>query len=308
MKSVGITFLLLSAVAVAVASSTTAKLFIVNALACLGEYSLHANIAYGSLPRQNLDLYVPHHRQGNRPTLIFIPGGCWGACETLPKHDYRFVADSFASRGYGVVVVNYRLFPEVQFPAIIGDVRSALIWVARYGRDYGISSNRLVLMGHSAGAHMATLLDLDPRYLDDGLRRRIMAVVAMAGPYDFLPFTESYEPVLFGPPERFADSQPVSFVKGTEAPMLLLYGEADTRIKPRNILSLSEKVRQRGGRVQTRCYPGIDHSGILAALSRPLRSTEPVYADILHFLDQVGEGGAVNTGSNGSCNKLARAA
>lgn len=301
--TIGASILVLGLVLLVV-NSATAQLFIVNTLARSGAYDRHANVPYGRQPRQKLDIYVPRQHAGDRPTLIFIPGGCWGACETLPKDDYRFIADSFAVQGYGVVIINYRLYPDVMFPSIIDDARAAVAWVARYAQDYGISSRNLVLMGHSAGAHMATLLALDQRYLGPDLRSRIEGVVGLAGPYDFLPFTEPYEPALFGPEARYADSQPINFVDGTEPPMLLLYGEADTRVKPRNILQLTRRIEQRGGTVRDYCYPGIDHPGIIGALSRPLRDIQPVYADILQFLDQVRGGNVPPESRGGSCKSL----
>ena len=91
---------------------------------------------------------------------------------------------------------------------------------------------------------------------------------------------------MFGPEARYAESQPINFVDGTEPPLLLLYGNDDTQVKPRNITNLAQKVRTNGGTVEAHFYDGIDHAEILAALSIPLQSTSPVIDDIFHFVKQ----------------------
>lgn len=285
---------------------TGTRLLVANGIARGGDYRLSADLAYGDDPRQRLDIYLPEQQspeppQPARPTLIFVPGGCWGACETYPKEDYRFVADAFTAQGYAVVIPDYRLYPAVKFATIIGDVRDAVEWVAHHGAQHGLNTDALVLMGHSAGAQMTALLTLDESYLTVATRARLKGYVGLAGPYDFLPFTKSYQPDLFGPEPLYPASQPVNFVGGDEPPLLLLYGTADTTVKPRNILSLTRRVQERGGAVQAHCYAGIDHGGIVGALSRPLQNDTPVYADILAFLAQIGGSAAVANTSPLQC-------
>lgn len=280
---------------------TGTRLLVANGIARGGDYRLSADLAYGDDPRQRLDIYLPEQPLPARPTLIFVPGGCWGACETYPKEDYRFVADAFTAQGYAVVIPDYRLYPAVKFATIIGDVRDAVEWVVRHGAQHGLNTDALVLMGHSAGAQMTALLTLDESYLTAATRARLKGYVGLAGPYDFLPFTKSYQPDLFGPEPLYPASQPVNFVGGDEPPLLLLYGTADTTVKPRNILSLTRRVQEQGGVVQARCYAGIDHGSIVGALSRPLQDDTPVYADILAFLAQIGGSAAVANTSPLQC-------
>lgn len=264
---------------------TSTSLLFVNTLARSGDYSRQADLAYGSDPRQKLDIYLPAaDAPVRKPTLIFVPGGCWGACETFPKDDYRFVADAFTAHGYGVVIVNYRLYPAVRFAPIISDVRDAVEWVHRHGAQQGLNVQALVLMGHSAGAQMTALLTLNEDYLSADTRAHLKGFVGLAGPYDFLPFTKPYQPDLFGPESLYPASQPINFVSGGEPPLMLLYGTADDTVKPRNIINLTNRVQQQGGVVVTRCYAGLDHGRILGVLARPLQDSTPVYRDILAFL------------------------
>ncbi len=268
-----------------------ARLWFVNTLARAGDYQLLADIAYGQDPRQCLDFYRPPAEVPERNlTLVFIPGGCWGACDTYPKEDYRFIADAFTERGYAVAVINYRLYPQHRFAEIVVDAAAAVDTVASQSGKWGKAGGRLVIMGHSAGAHLAAMLALDARYLAPSTREQLAGWIGFAGPYDFLPFSEHYQPDLFGPEERYADSQPVNFVDVSDPPALLLYGNQDARVKPRNILGLSQRLLQQGVPFQAHCYDGIDHGGVIGALSRPLQDQEPVLADVLTFLQQLEQG------------------
>jgi acetyl esterase/lipase len=290
-RTLGWCFALLIVAGAGLTSCSAGKLLVVNTLARGGDYQLQADLAYGADPRQRLDLYLPPPTLPAKPfTLVFIPGGCWGACETFPKEDYRFVADTFVAQGYPVAIVNYRLFPDYRFDTIIADVAAAVEFLAEGRPGVAAPAESLVLLGHSAGGHMASLLALDERHLQVATRARLRGWIGFAGPYDFLPYTEDYQPALFAPEERYPDSQPVNFVSRDDAPALLLYGNDDTSVKPRNILSLSRRLAEQGVAFQARCYDDIDHAGIIGALSRPLRSSQPVLADVLAFLRQLEQG------------------
>ncbi|MEZ5504564.1 MAG: alpha/beta hydrolase [Gammaproteobacteria bacterium] len=273
-------------------SCSSGQLWVVNTLARNGDYLVQADIPYGTDPRQRLDLYQPAASVPSaRMTLVFVPGGCWGACDTFPKDDYRFIADTFTAHGYTVVIPNYRLFPAYGFADIIADVAAAVDLIYRAaGRGAGYRQSASGAERTFGGGQMVALLALDERYLQPDTRQQLTGWIGLAGPYDFLPFTEDYQPALFAPESRYPDSQPVNFVDGGEPPALLLYGRDDVRVKPRNILSLSARLQAQGVPHQALCYDGIDHAGGSLALSRPLRDTRPVLADMLRFLQQLEQG------------------
>jgi acetyl esterase/lipase len=101
-----------------------------------------------------------------------------------------------------------------------------------------------------------------------------------------MPLNKIYQEQLFAPPKKWPDSQPVNFVDGSEPPMLLLYGDKDTTVKPRNIANLTKKVEDLGGDVTSIIYPGINHAGLVGAMSRLVRNNKPVAADIVAFLNE----------------------
>ena len=263
-------------------------LFLVNGLARFGDYSIMSDIRYGSSQLNRLDIYIPENleemQQAKRPVVIFFYGGCWGGCETGFKEEYLFVAQSLTSQGYVAVIADYRRYPDVRFPEIIDDARQATEWVKKNIENYGGNPESIFLMGHSAGAHLAALLTLNETYLSSETRQATRGFIGLAGPYDFLPFTKLYQKEVFAPEETYAQSQPINYVDGTEAPLLLLYGYDDETVKPRNIINLAEKIQQLGGRVETRYYDEIDHVGILGSLSIPLRNRRQVMTDIISFI------------------------
>lgn len=273
------------------AGCTSLELFAINSLARFDDYRVVAGIAYGDWPLNHLDLYLPQQQKAIRATVIFFYGGCWGGCSTINKAYYRFVAQALTAHGYAVAIADYRRYPEVRYAGIMHDTVQAVTWVKMHIAGYGADPDKLFLMGHSAGAHLGAMLTLNEAYLPPEIYRSIKGFIGLAGPYDFLPFTDAYQHEVFGPEENYPASQPVNFVQGSEPPLLLLYGNDDATVKPVNIESLSRKVRQAGGCVETHFYDNLDHVALLAALSIPLKTRQPVLPDIVHFLDHYSQQG-----------------
>ncbi len=112
-------------------------------------YSRETDLAYGPDPRQRLDLYRPD-RPAERPcTVVFFYGGSW---ETGSKADYLFVGQALAAAGHTAILPDYRVWPEVRFPAFVEDGAASVRWATARGEG-----RPLVVMGHSAGAHIALM-------------------------------------------------------------------------------------------------------------------------------------------------------
>ena len=120
-------------------------------------------IAYGTDDRQKLDIYAPEgDALAPYPVLIFFHGGAWRDGE---REGYGFLGRAFASRGFVTVIADYRKSPQVRFPAFVDDTAAAIAWVHSNVGKYQGNTDRIFLMGHSAGAHIAMMTALDPRYL-----------------------------------------------------------------------------------------------------------------------------------------------
>lgn len=279
--------LVLAALPLCAALVGCSPLGLINGAVSRGEFALEADLAYGPLERQKLDLYSPRERADpGSPVVVFVHGGYW---DTGSKADYPFLAESLVSEGFTAAVVNYRLSPGTVFPGFVQDVALAVRWVKDNVARYGGDPTRVSLVGHSAGAHIAALLTLDGSYLAAvGLgREAIRATVGLAGPYDFLPFSPGNARLrrAMGPEAGWPDTQPIRFVDGDEPPMLLLHGGKDTTVDPANSAQLAARIREKGGLAEVRLYPGLDHITLVGALARAGRFLEPrVLPDIVDFL------------------------
>lgn len=245
-----------------------------------GGYVLETDISYGPGERHRLDLYRPARDSGSAPLVVFFYGGAW---EDGDRSDYRFVGAALAARGFTVAIPDYRVYPQVRFPDFLRDGARAVAFVRRVaGPD-----RPLVLMGHSAGAHIAAMLALDAQWLgafglDPALH--IGALVGLSGPYDFLPLTSARLEAIFGPEERLAATQPIAFATAAAPRSFLATGRHDTTVDPGNTERLAARIRSVGGVVERRIYDRLNHRTILGSFAAPLRPLAPVLDDIVAFL------------------------
>jgi acetyl esterase/lipase len=248
-------------------------------------YQKFKDIAYGHHPRQKLDIYVPEGASLKTPVIVFFYGGSW---KKGSKDEYRFVGQAFATKGYITVIADYRLYPEVYFPEFMQDSAAAFVWVHEHIKNYGGDAQKLFVAGHSAGAYNAVMLSLDDTYLSaaGGSREWIKGTIGLAGPYDFLPFTDKDVIAVFSkkPAEL---TQPIHFAHAGAPPMLLLTGNADTDVYPKNTINLAKKLREYSNDVTTHTYSGVAHIGIILALADGFRSKAPTLSDIDMFITTV---------------------
>lgn len=245
------------------------------------------DLAYGPLPAQKLDLYTSAATPA-KGVVVFVHGGYWDSGD---KADYGFVADTLTENGFMTVTVNYRLVPDVTFPSYAEDVALALKWVFDNVASYGGDPEKVFLMGHSAGAHIAALVAFDERYLEavGVLPPKLAGFVGLAGPYDFLPLApdDLRSKAALGPEEVWAQTQPINFVDGGEPPALIATGLEDTTVNPNNSLRFAERIETSGGEVELKTYERLEHVGIIGALGRGARFLEPqVLKDVLAFLQR----------------------
>lgn len=272
----------LFALAIAAACS---PLPILNAVVPTDGYHRTVDIAYGGNPRQKLDVYAPHDTAGAKlkPVVVFFYGGRWDSGD---RADYRFAAEALTSQGIVTVVPDYRVYPEVRFPDFVHDAVAAVRWTKDNAARFGGDANRLYVMGHSAGAHIAALLTLDDEYLKRvGMRPRdLRGMIGLAGPYDFLPLTNETLTKIFGPEEERGRSQPVNYVNGANPPMLLLVGNQDTLVEPGNTTRLAAKIVSAGGPVQVVEFPEYGHADMVAKLAAPLRGNGDLLKAVADFV------------------------
>ena len=260
---------------------------LVNFVSTTHHFEKITDLAYGDMERQKLDIYIPNKiiNKSNvrKIVIVFFHGGGW---ELGSKESFKFIATRLTKEGYIVILPNYRLYPEVVFPAFIEDAALAVSWLHNNLEKYAIDSDRVYLMGYSAGAQIASLLSTDEQYLIKvGVGANYIAgFIGLAGPYDFLPLKSNTRKKIF--PEKIRKtSQPINYVDGNEVPFLLLHGNDDRTVLPKNSQSLAEKIRSKNGNVTLRLYDNIDHSKILAPFVPGLNDFAPTLQDIVSFIN-----------------------
>jgi acetyl esterase/lipase len=141
--------------------------------------------------RQTLDVFAPAGAPGQRfPVVVFVHGGTWMAGDKNFFGMYRGVGRCLARNGVVAVMINYRLSPGVKHPEHARDVARAFAWTVRHVDRYGGDPRRIVLAGHSAGAHLCALVATDESFLKDPAlkltdrdRAGLRGVVGVSGVY-----------------------------------------------------------------------------------------------------------------------------
>lgn len=237
------------------------------------------DVAYGKDPRQKLDIYKPLSGAGPWPVIVFVHGGSWQGGN---KNPYEFVGRALAAQGFVTFVINYRLHPDGKYPAFVEDTALALQWAAAHAADYGGAGDKLFAMGHSAGAYNIAQAVLAEKYSVG--RPKLSGIVTLAGPFDFLPIDSAITKEVFGYLPNLPDTQPVNHVRRDAPPFLILHGDADKTVFPKNSKALDVALRQAGASPTLKIYEGISHVDILLSLSVWKRNTAPVLADAVAFM------------------------
>jgi len=246
-------------------------------------YHLYADIPYGEEERQKLDIYRPNNGKPPTAIIVFFYGGSW---QRGHKSDYRFIAQTLTQQGFVVVIPDYRVYPEVKFPEFIHDGARAIVWTHNNSKDYLDHQLPIFVSGHSAGAHIAAMLNYDERYLvaANGDLNWLSGLIGLAGPYDFLPITSPKLLKVFDTPESREAAQPIHFVDGSEAPALLIHGTNDKAVWPRNSINLAALVKKKSGQAETLILDGKNHASLVLAFSRGFRSRSQIVGRIGEFV------------------------
>jgi acetyl esterase/lipase len=258
--------------------------FVANAPVSFGSLHRSRDLAYGKNARQRLDVYAPKD-VGGHPIVVFFYGGSWTMGQ---KSQYAFMGAALAAHGYVTVIPDYRLYPEVRFPTFLEDGALAVAWVRQHAKELGGDPERIVLMGHSAGAHMAAVLALNSKYLQDaGVPPRcLVGLVGLSGPYALDPNTDTLR-TIFAPPQTPADWQPVQFASRRAPPALLLHGLNDTVVYAMHTEKMRDALLSHGASVETHFYPGRGHADTAASFTWVARLRTPALQQTLAFLQRV---------------------
>ena len=222
-----------------------------------------------------MDIYLPAGRSADSTKiLVLIHGGGWNSGS---KSDFISYIDSFRKRmpDYAIFNLNYRLVNGHNlFPTQEKDVRTALSFLSEHAKEYAVDRNKIVLLGASAGAHLALLQAY--KYNDPS----ISAVIDFFGPTDLTTmYQHPWHPLVpyafqmitgttpSGNSDLYFQSSPINFVSSSSAPTLIFHGSNDPVVdlsQSKALKSQLEKVKVKNELV---VYPGLRHGWHGSALS-----------------------------------------
>ncbi|MBK03249.1 MAG: hypothetical protein CL920_27315 [Deltaproteobacteria bacterium] len=195
-----------------------------------------------------LDLYK-RKGTGKEPLLVHIHGGAWRkGTPRIGNSMHRYLA----ARGVKVAAISYRFAPKYKFPTQLDDVTTSLKWLRKNAAKHNIDPTRIVLMGRSAGGHLATLAGY--RHVVPGIK----GVINFYGPIDLhwgwahpsnpkvIDSRKVLGDFLGGSPKQakkaFDDASPIKWVDQRTPPSLLIFGTRDPLVSPKHGKMLSSTL------------------------------------------------------------------
>ena len=258
------------------------------------EPKVYRGIAYAEPKneRQTLDVYAAPNGK-DQPVVLWVHGGGWRKGD---RSNVQKKPQAFVDKGFVFVSTNYRLAPQVTVKEMTADIAKAIRWVHDHAREYGGAPNRIFVMGHSAGAHLAALVCTDDRYLKaEGLSLAVLkgCVPVDVSVYDVpkrLKDSGSVPPAtfreVFGEKEEVhRDLSPVAHVaKGKHIPPFLILHVADRADTKAQSEWFADRLKAAGVPARVFAAEGKTHGTINADLGLP--DDKPTQA-LFEFLDGV---------------------
>lgn len=253
--------------------------------------TVRTDVPYGKDAKQRLDVYAPKGVKG-APVVVFVHGGEWTRGD---KAAVSYKPKFLNEHGIVFVSINYRLTPPALHPAHVSDVASALAWLRDHAAEFGGDPKKIVLMGHSAGCHLVTLVALDPRYLEQvKMKPSDLAGVAAwsGGSYDLVQKVKAggsyagYIQKTFGESELAQrDASPVAHVGGAASgPAFLFISVTRGNASHMAAENLAGLIRAAKGKAVTKLLEGRDHFTANHLLGAPDDKTGSI---LLDFVRQV---------------------
>jgi arylformamidase len=251
------------------------------------------DLAYGDSLGEKLDIFLPAHhkklprgkstKRAGAPVLVFIHGGYW---RSLDKSDHSFLAPALTAAGACVVQPNYALCPTVSIPDITLQMVKALTWTYRHAAEFGGDPNRISVVGHSAGGHLAAMLLTCrwPQWAADLPADLLKNALSMSGLYEL----ESIMHTPFVRDDLKLTSAQVLQVSPAWLPAPrhgLLYSVAGAG-ESSEFLRHNQLIQKSWGKKSvpvSEVLPGLNHFSIVDALAKP---THRLHALALQLLNK----------------------
>ncbi|HQR57248.1 MAG TPA: alpha/beta hydrolase [Burkholderiaceae bacterium] len=224
------------------------------------------DLPYGETPAERLD-YFPT-RQDAAPLLVFIHGGYW---RSLDKSDFSWLAPPYVQHGVAVALLNYGLAPQTPMEEIVRQQLRALAWLYRNGDRLGFDPERIVVAGHSAGAHLTAMMiaALWPAYEPDLPASLVKSGLAISGIYDLAPLLQApfVNVDLKLDARRARLLSPLHLPPATPAPLITAVGALESSEFRRQTTLIGRAWKE--NLVRSVPMPGTNHLTIVDELANP---------------------------------------
>lgn len=246
-------------------------------------------------PRHRLDIFMPAQAR-NVPVVFFVHGGYWNSQDknyyAALTGLYANIGIALAHRGIGVVVADYRIYPETQIAGELQDLTQALHWTQEHIWRYGGDPHRLVLAGHSAGGQMIAWLGLESRQLQAaGIETRwirglapmsaILDINQMEASQDAAFNTSTTYPVFGRNPADWRLYSPASYFKAPLPPIWIAIGEKDYPYLWDQNQDARKKLDQLHAVAGFLALPGYRHEDLVLKFGQPGDPLMPALADFV---------------------------
>lgn len=191
-----------------------------------GTGRVRRDLAYGADRAERLDVYIPAGAR-NAPVLVMMHGGAWVIGSKSSRSVVEAKIAHWLPKGYIFVSVETRLLPAATPLQQAGDLASAVAYVQNHAAEWGGDAGAVVLMGHSAGAHLVALLAADPALAGKGMRPLKGTIALDSAAYDVEKIMKSrharlYDRAFGADPAVWRANSPTLRVHGKPAPALLV--------------------------------------------------------------------------------------
>ncbi|MEN8187558.1 MAG: alpha/beta hydrolase [Bacteroidota bacterium] len=207
----------------------------------------HKDIVYKTVDSKDLKLDIYHKKSisTTTPLIIFIHGGSWKRGD---KQEYWPYFISYSEKGYITATIQYRLSDTAKYPAQIDDIESAITWIKDNAEKYHIDKNKIVLVGGSAGGHLAMLTGYSKPHLS------IKGIVNLYGPSDLTTeYARNKDAVikLMGQsfekaPDLYKKASPIFYVSENTPPTLTFHGTLDELVPYQQSDNLDRIIKEAG--------------------------------------------------------------